>query len=95
MKQIRRENRLHDRTDVTRGEIRAVGDVAHIWINTWEIEERFTDDGELKLVSEKIIKFEKFKVEVGKLAPSVENLIVTKIDPEWIEKEKQILKRNS
>lgn len=95
MKQIRRENRLHDRTAVTRGEILAVSDVAHVWINTWEIEERFTDNGDIELISEKIVKFEKFKVEVGKLAPSVENLIVTRIDPEWIEKEKQILKRNS
>lgn len=90
---VRQENRLHDRTAVTRGELRAVGDIAHVWINTWEIEEKFNDAGEIELVSEKIIKFEKFKITVGNRTPTVENLLVTQIDQEWIAREKEILKK--
>lgn len=94
MKQLRKENRLHDRSAVIRGEITTAGDVAHVWINTWEIEERFTHNGELELISEKIINFAKFKVSVGDRAPTVENLLVAKIDPAWIIREKELLKKS-
>lgn len=87
------EERLNDTHSVRRGEFRAVGDSAVVWIDIVEITEEFKDN-EWKIVVEnkkELVKRLRSRREVVKVGDSIMGIPVTQIDPEWIEQEKKIL----
>lgn len=87
------EERLHDTHSVRRGEFRAVGDFAVVWINTVEITEEFRDGEWHPVIENKmpLVKHLRSRRENVKVGDSIMGIPVTQIDPEWIEQEKKIL----
>lgn len=93
-KRKRIEERLNDKQAIRRGEFRAVGDFAVVWIDVVQITEEFRDDQWQPVIEngkpvEKRMSCRRVNVAVG---DSIMGIPVTQIDPEWIEQEKQILK---
>lgn len=79
--------RLHCTQSVKQGCFKVVGDCAVVWVNSIKLIEEF-QDGEWIVIKEKPLGFRPEVVPVGN---TIMGIPVVQIDPEWINREKQIL----